>query len=1133
MNIQRVEATNIQTKEKLRFEFGTMSREEKIVTNKAGKLNKYLEFCFSDDVKGKDDVVVFFLIKENEFSIRKYPTEDGAFKHTLKQRLDGKMKTIASGKNVLPTLQTFLDLEVEFLLEHDFISDKVINDFNGDLLMFKEMQLLAEMSENIKVSNDKLLARQNEVKETLRKVTDKEQKRIKKSHLEKVTSENKRIGERITQLNLELAELKAKRASSEINGEIITELADAQTKYRELLKTKNQIEQMREQIALRDEVAVLVPKVQQLFSIGEVRDQAVADSEKLLGELEWQENELASIVLQLEEKINEATKAVERHSKLEVVNQELKTIVALYAENKDFNVELNKLNEQAQSLNVERVRYKNKLSDLEQKIAEFRTQIKDFEAPNSTFAEMLEAVRVDVKIDEVQAQIDKTNSEIGVKQSQIAEREHALSNQVKQFKAVAELDVAIAPMKARDTVLQVLETRYSKLDHMHKTLQDKHKNLQRTYEDTRYTALQLEHSKGCLENDLAALMLKKQEEFKREVYLNSQKVYTNDASSVFAVNAGFADEEVETMKQEIERRKVECDEALERSAEIQGKLEEIERQIAILESEMDTLNEERDNIDKHYKEIISKNRSEAVFNYIKAMETNNGTRYLLDIQQDAVRSEAELVELRNSIANLRAKLSGLQSRMRYLKDTHRALAGGEVNAQIAANEGDQMQETLYDISEQLASCYEQHRELFDKLEELESAYQQVQESIVEVRKSIKINQHQIDLSTEKAKKYAGTSDIEKAIATYRYDLDDLDSERQMLTESKVELEKDVFKRRLELEKLQYVYYTKDEEYKELFEVLQYELNAKGIDIEKIETANFEQDSAKMRKAISQYDLSMQQLTERIENYYKIIKAQPNTNLRDINHLAGRIEEVETEINKLIADKKIYDQLQQKVLESYINQSRDSIDVAVAAGKAMSLKNIAESIKQNEVVNLLIKDRMAHAVASVQKYLNQIAGKGLELVVDGNNLKVKKSGAVFAFDQLSMDTKYLVYIALLVGMPGQDKTTHWLIFDEKASLPKTEITEIMNKLDVDCVVGFEAIKPKEIAVKPTKSATKQSKATVKSFDTANNQQIDTVETDDLVSQSGSDEEALDFIKAIEEQAKAIENEAEEKDPPEEE
>lgn len=77
-----------------------------------------------------------------------------------------------------------------------------------------------------------------------------------------------------------------------------------------------------------------------------------------------------------------------------------------------------------------------------------------FRVPGKSVGELLETVRVDVKIDEVSAQVDKLQSEIAVKEGQIAERETTQLTLVKRFRSVEELDIAVSPLKAKDGIIK-------------------------------------------------------------------------------------------------------------------------------------------------------------------------------------------------------------------------------------------------------------------------------------------------------------------------------------------------------------------------------------------------------------------------------------------------------------------------------------------------------------------------------------------------------------------------------------------------------------------------------------------------------------------------------------------------------
>ena len=139
-------------------------------------------------------------------------------------------------------------------------------------------------------------------------------------------------------------------------------------------------------------------------------------------------------------------------------------------------------------------------------------------------------------------------------------------------------------------------------------------------------------------------------------------------------------------------------------------------------AEMETLRKEKQNINDRYNEIVAKNSSDAVFNYLKALNSDNGTKYLLDVQQQAVRSEAELAELKKYTETMRARLSSLKARLSRLAETQSRL-GGDAAEAIAY--GDRLKEGLEDVGERLSAGYEQYLAVVRQTESVNSKLEDV------------------------------------------------------------------------------------------------------------------------------------------------------------------------------------------------------------------------------------------------------------------------------------------------------------------------------------------------------------------------------------------------------------------------
>ena len=1048
MKISKVTALDLQTNEKQVFTFGTATDGKGVVTTRGGRLNNYFEFCFKQDVECTRDVEIEFSINRDEFSISRLHNEDGTTRTVLKKKIDDAYQVVARS-HAVEYIEQLIDEQLEDVMRFDYVSNKSVANFHGDLKLFDEIRLLAEVQDSIVKSSAEAKALKDNA---LKRVKEYSATAAPASHetLDALNVELDGVVRDITVATAQLGELKAKQNVDSIRADIANELDLSQRKYNSLISRQEDIEKARAEVRLRDDVELLIPKVKTLRSITEQRDEHEKRRYAITSELEWQENELVSIKQQLEEKERQYSFSQDKRTRIEAINNELTYIASLYEKNKKLNETLLELNDKEQRLSAEKAMYSNKLEQVEKSIVEVRESLDAFHIPARSVGELLEAVRIDVKIDEVTSQTEKLQSEIAVKESQIAEKESNLVVQVKRFRAVAELDVAVTPIKAKDTILQVLDAKYSKLESINLSLKEKLRNLERAMEDYKYRILQLEQSKSRLEGELDKTMLRKQEEFKREVYLNSQKVFSDDASAVFAVTANFHDQEIEALNQEITSRNMDRDLLMERAYQLDGSIKEIKRHIEINDAEMETLQREKDNINKRYNEIVTQNSSEVVFNYLKALNSDNGTKYLLDIQQDAVRSEAELSELKRSTEALRAKQAALKSRLKYLRDTQQQLDDTRASVDTLVTTNDKLKEELTDIGGRLSAGYEQYKAVTRQLESIESKLDDIRGAILEASKTIKVNEAQIAEATKKAQGYAGTEDIEQAIANFRYELGDVESERAMLLDSKATVEKEIFKKRLELEKTEWLYESKCAEYDELYQELSFELNLKGLDIEKVSSMDLDTSVEGLRKLVAEFDTVRGNLAEKIDNLYSILKNQPAPSVS-----AEEISLKEQEIALLTERQHALEEQRNEQLNVYVAASTARAKVSVAAAEARTLSNLRDTLNHNEIVTLLIRDKIKSMLNVATQYLNGFTGGKYRLVEDDYKLRVVFNGEAIDYDNLPSNIKTAVYISVILSVPNTDVSDgKWLIFEERLEIDRKILSDMLLNIDnISYVVDY--------------------------------------------------------------------------------
>ncbi len=1036
MRLLKVAVSYPKTHDTHTYLFDTADGGSSILVGKTKRLGKHLAYCFGKDNIGTADVGVHMDINGQTYVLDRSNSE-GTDNITLSRLSNGVPFDIASGAEAYSHIEAITHCTLAEVLDSYYVASAQFEQFGGVIDNIPSFRAYNDIIRSVDSSTASIVAKRDAVRTQIANMVDEQTPVTTKQDIEELTTELVDISKTINQVTAKLLDMKATHATSVVTGEIMGELAKAQAEYDSLAEQKDYIETERDRISRAEKIANLLPKIDRVSVVGTEAKQLTSQRAQLTRELEWQENELTSATMQLEEKQRLATTVVDKRSKIDVINQELSTMATLYAENKEHNEKLLVLSEQEQRLSAEKVMLRNKLSALEAKVLEIKKHINEFSIPEQSIGELIEHARIDVKLDEVQSQIDKITSELSIKESQIAERESNLVVQIKRFRSVAELDVAVSPIKAKDTILQVLDTKYNKLDVINTTLLDKKRNLQRSLEDYRYRILELEHSRAVLDKQLATMTERKQEEFKREVYLNSQKVYSDDASAVFAVVSDIEDEEVSTLKQDIIKRSLDRDVLIERASELDGRISEISRQMDINTAEMATLRGEKANINTRYNEIIASNRSEAVFNYLKALESNNGTKYLLDVQNDAVRNEAELAELKNNTDALRTKLAGLRSRYRYLQDTQAQLGSMASLDSLVAN-NDKMRDDLLDIGERLSLSYEQQRSISTSLETCDHKLSQVRADIIELTKTVKVNQKQISLSNDKACAYAGNSNLEEAINNFRYEITDIESERQMLVESKRQLEADVFRTRLASEKMQYTIESKHAEIDTLRDDINFELSILGMSLESVYEQGLDKDMSTARQLVAEYDSTRSSLATRIDNYYTLL-ADHNVQSVDASQLVSQISVLQKQLDDMVAQQQQLESQRTAKLEQYAIASNSKIKLAVAATSADSLADMSMALEHNNIIKLLVADKIDSVIRQAESVLAKLVGSNFSLRAEQGKLVISQNDTVVDYLQLADSDKLAIYLAITLACPDVDASSgRWMILDDKLPLDNTDI-----------------------------------------------------------------------------------------------
>ncbi|HPG92109.1 MAG TPA: hypothetical protein PK675_01715 [Clostridia bacterium] len=1016
MRLVNVQAKNPKTKEAYKFTLGDLNEESKLVSSRGAVLMYLLKDVFSGIDYGNFDISVDFLEGDVVYNIIKN-RKDGETVFTVR-KLDSENKMIeaATGKDVPPYLRAVLGGDPSEILNRCFITSENLAGFceKGDFSQFAiiDEEIKAKQQEIEKQLRDTLVVNQRDIEFA---VGDLE---LRQDVAEKVKAK--------------FVELQNRLAESASYG-LTKELASARDQLKELESKKAFIDTKRKQLVDYDNVAFIVPKLKTLDGLNDQLKGLATQCEESQKELDWYESEYASVTKQLDEKQRALYKIITNRVNVQAVEAQLTRSKELTERNTKLTENLTKLNSQMSELEAQKVTLKNGLNSLDDAIAEIKANMDEFTDPDKGFADLLESVRINAKIDELESQIEKYKAEITVKENQIDSREKLLVTQTRQFRNIMDLDHAVSPYKARETIMAVLDFKLEKLNIVNSSLKEKMRNLYRARENANYQLTGITQSSDALENELNKKRKIKGEEFKRQVLINSQKIY-QDATAVYAVENDLEDDEITSLEYTLKSRNEEKQKAVELAARITGALDEIQRHIDINQSEINSLNDEKRNIVDHYNQLIHENTNETVANYLRAIETDKGTNYLLEISNDTVRTETEMKEIKKSVDNAKLRLSEAQTRLKQMTEARTIIDGEQGTMEGMMHLNEQTKNELSDIAARLTTVYAKQKTALGRIDEIDIKINRVKEIITETSKTIKVNEREIEYAHKQTEKLAGGS-VEKVLEQLKFDEREANADVTMLIGSKTTIETQLLDKRVAFNQLKWLKENKDLEYQTLKEVLRQEFVANNVEAEWVASVAdlSDEDIEKTRSTVAQYDKTVTAMKERIK------------------HLASLVSET-TPVDK--------------VLLASIKQAKKELDIA---NKDLErAKETHEKLLSAFAAATTAHEKMQEKAEFAPKGVIEFLKRSNILLYDmtGLKLKFKRGLSVYndkeeiRFITLDKSTKTAIFIAMTLAYPSQIRAkTEFIILDEGMSHEKLK-EYFSNQVEFVCVTDCRYTKPKE-------------------------------------------------------------------------
>lgn len=1047
MKIESISLAPRGQKERSVFKFERADLSRGIKKKGSNEIYSGLRRAFGCDSAEAKDVWVEFELNDEHYVLSAVTNADGVTRRALKiKNSEGKTDVLAREKRVSEELKNLSQCDLDEVAENCFASAEGFSAFvkTGSVRTFSDLRKLLEISDDAEKVYENTKARHEEAIERAKRLTGKDMPFSAKENIEKLFVPLKSVFAERDEVSAELEKIRLNIEQSQARKALFDEYEEDKQKLKKLLSNKDYIELKRGQLAAYDEAQDLVINMRALEKERDALKEVEAKRDALKDEIDWQDGEFASITEQLVAKQAQADLLIAKKSRMEIAIEEQKKVEELKKRNNELTDSMGKLNVQLDKLETKKVNLKNNLANVEQSISEIRQSMESFNIPEQSIGELMENVRAEVKIAEIRTQTDRLQTEIAARESDIADKEMSISGQTKQLNSLMALDSTVAPLKAKDAIVSVIDTKINKLTLINDSLKEKLNNFQRALEDNGFQEMRLEQSSESISTVLVRKQFAKEEEFKRQVLL-AGKQEPDNISVMAALPAQLDDPEIDKLKSDLANRTMDRHEAMRTSAMLKGAMGEISRHISINNAEIESLRQEKSNINRKYLELVAQNQAESTQQYLKSLETNGATRYLLGIQEDVVKNETELRALKRDLEQKKGRLTELTARLNYLSDNRRSVTNdGGLEMILQTNE--QIKNELADIGDRLALSYKQHKTILDAIDQLDNKRLRIQELIIETLQKIRSNEREIVAAGEKAEEFAG-GEIEERLAELDGELEEVESERNMLFDSKENLSRQVFDKRVALRCIEAEFEARKNALDENRRNLSVSLKepVRNEDWIRAVADLSDEDIEATRRGVKNFDYLFEKLSEKTETEKRVLELLPNPEkISRAEEKATRLERRLANIQARIVD--IEEKLEYE-LSVFVNTGAAKINLAQAANEAEVLGQAIEALEQTKVSVAIISDKIKNVVKNADFLLGSMTEGRFGLTYTDKLIVVDNQKNPLELAELENTDRLLVYLSMLMAQPAHNGVKgNWLILDEKILCNRSKVNKALSMLD---------------------------------------------------------------------------------------
>lgn len=799
-------------------------------------------------------------------------------------------------------------------------------------------------------------------------------------------------------------------------------------------------------VAEHDNIEAAFPKLKRMAELKQSLREVSVRLKELQQEYEFLSGEKKDCEQLIAEKLQEM-EALNEQMRLTDWRTAEEDLPQLRRETEQLHEDLRTLQQQMDDVSQKRLSVNDRIAEVEKTVGDIKQHLEEMEAPAKSVGELLEIVRLGAKMKEIEAQLEKANSDLLIKESQLAEKQLAVTEAGEKLKQILNLDKLVTPLKSKENYTKFIEAKLKKLERINASLAEKEHNLEAALEKYVFGELEVSNSLECLQTALI------QKEFNRDNLRTSNAVaerwnqlkvgdYCPICGTQIAQQPSFSVTNVENLEADIEetkssifRRTQKLQDVIAKKATLQGALKEIRRNIEINNSESSELRKELNKITQRFSELVKTNESEQMQNYFKALDANNATTFLLEMQKDAVRQETEEREMRRSIDQLKTKIYELNSRLNYLNETYDQLDRDRSSLDLVVETNEQMKSELLDIGERLSGNYAKHLALVQSASELDAKLLGLQNTMQEKMQKLHYNEDVLHAAEEKGAERQSQGSLAQAKQHLKEEL----TQTRLHAE---ETEAALLQNRVTRERLGVQAAQKMEEFrllKEESKPLLRKLGSKAEWFDKIAQKSDTEEIEALRQGVLRYDrtvevLKTQTATLGMQLREKSVSPEQAEAVRQRKaEMAQSLEEGK----RLVAasGEKV-----QTLLAQQQYSDRVKLQLAQAAGGLEQVQKMQEVLQQSQVSQAVLEQRIRVILKQADVYLRQMTDRALSLSYDGE-LTLQRGAEKVSFSALDEWTQYLVYAAMRFSLENGLQTLNLVLFDPATPFENEKLSEL--------------------------------------------------------------------------------------------